>query len=54
MVFLVVGGSAENIEKEKKRDRRKTLKSEEKEKPRIQGKSYNNNIKKLFIPSNFI
>ena len=42
MVFLVMGRGAENIEK-KKTDRRKTLKSEEKEKRRIQGKSNKNN-----------
>ena len=42
MAFLVIGRGAENIEK-KKTDRRKTLKSEEKEKRRIQGKSNKNN-----------
>ena len=44
MVFLVKGWSAENIEEKKKTDRRKTFKSEEKEKRRIRGKSNNNNI----------
>ena len=44
MVFLVMGWSAENIEEKKKTDRRKTLKSEEKEKRRIRGKSNNNSI----------
>ena len=37
MVFLIMGRSAENIEEKKKTDGRKTLKSEEKEKRRIQG-----------------
>ena len=44
MVVLVRERLAENIEKKKKTDRRKTLKNEEKEKRRIQGKSNNNNI----------
>ena len=44
MVFLVMGWSAGNIEEKKKTDRRKTLKSEEKEKRRIRGKSNNNSI----------
>ena len=44
MVFLVRGWSTESIEGKKKTDRRKTLKSEEKEKRRIRGKSNNNNI----------
>ena len=35
MVFLVMGWSTENIEEKKKTDRRKTLKSKEKEKQRI-------------------
>ena len=35
MVFLVMGWSAENIEKKKKTDRRKTLQSEEKGKRRL-------------------
>ena len=35
MDFLVIGRSAENIEKNKKTDRKKALKSEEKEKRRI-------------------
>ena len=48
MVFLVRGTDAENIEKKKKTDRRKTLKNEEKEKLRIQGKS-NNNKKHLWF-----
>ena len=43
MVFLVMGRGAENIEKKTKTDRRKTLKNEEKEKQKIQGKSNNNN-----------
>ena len=38
------GGSAENIEEKKKTDRRKTLKSEEKEKRRIQRKLNNDKI----------
>ena len=42
MVFLVMGRSAENIEKKNKKDRRKTLKNENKVKQRIQGKSNNN------------
>ena len=60
--FLVMGWSAENTEEKKKTDRIKALKSEEKEKRRIRGKSNNNNLvvdytflenivkKKLFIP----
>ena len=36
MVFLVRERGAENIEKKKKTDRRKTFKNEEKEKRRIQ------------------
>ena len=44
MVFLVMGRSAENAEETKKTDRRKTLKSEEKEKRRIRGKTNNNDI----------
>ena len=36
-------GGTQNIEKKKKTDRRKTLKNEDKEKRRIQGKSNNNN-----------
>ena len=44
MVFLVIGWSAKNIKEKKKTDRRKTLKSEEKEKRRIWGKSNNNNF----------
>ena len=39
-----MGWSAEKIEGKKKTDRRKTLKSEEKEKRRIRGKSNNNDI----------
>ena len=42
--FLGYGVECENIEEKKKTDRRKTLKSEEKEKRRIQGKWNNNNI----------
>ena len=44
MALLVIGWSAENIEEKKKRDRIKTLTSEEKEKRRIRGKSNNSNI----------
>ena len=44
MVFLVMRLSVENIKEKKKTDRRKTLKSEEKEKRRIRGKSNNNSI----------
>ena len=44
LVFLVMGSSAENIEEKKKTDRRKTLKSEGKEKRKIQEQSNNNNI----------
>ena len=44
MVFLIMGRSPENIEEKRKADRRKTLKNEEKEKRRLQGKSNNNNI----------
>ena len=44
MVFLVMEWSAKNIEEKEKTDRRKTLKSEEKEKGRIPRKSNNNNI----------
>ena len=44
MVFLVMGRSAENIEEKEKTNRWKTLKSEEKEKRRIRGKSNNNNL----------
>ena len=36
MVFLIRERGAENIEKKKKTDRRKTFKNEEKEKRRIQ------------------
>ena len=43
MVFLVRERAAENTEKIKKTDGRKTLKNEEKEKRRIQRKSNNNN-----------
>ena len=43
MVLLVRGRGAENIKKNWKKGRRKTLKNEEKEKRRIQGKSSNNN-----------
>ena len=44
LALLVIGWSAENIEEKKKRDRIKTLTSEEKEKRRIRGKSNNSNI----------
>ena len=44
MVLLVMGKSAENIGEKKKRDKRKTLKSGEEEKPRTRGKSNNSNI----------
>ena len=44
MVFLVMGWSAEDIEEKKNTGTRKTLKSEEKEKRRIRGKSNNNSI----------
>ena len=43
MVFLVRGRGAENTEKMKKTDRRKTLRNEQKKKRRIQGKSHDNN-----------
>ena len=54
MVFLVMGWSAENIKEKKKTDKKKTWKSEEKEKRRIRGKSNNNkkhvkNIKKIYF-----
>ena len=65
MIFLVIGRSAEYIAEKKKTGRRQTLKSNEKEKRRIRGKS-NNKVyifgfklyfaqkhfaeKKLFIP----
>ena len=42
MVCWFKDRSAENIEKMKKIDKRKTLKNEEKEKQRIQGKSNKN------------
>ena len=48
MVFLVDVRIAENIEVKKKTDRRKTLKSEEKEKRRIRAMSNNNNINLWF------
>ena len=48
MVFLVMGRSAQNIEEKKKTDRRKILKSEEKEKRRIRVKSNNHNINLWF------
>ena len=48
MVFLVMGKSAQNIEEKKKTDRRKILKSEEKEKRRIRVKSNNHNINLWF------
>ena len=44
MAFLVIGKSAEKTEAKKKTDRRKTLKSEQKEKRKIRGKSNNINI----------
>ena len=44
MVSLVMRRSAENIEEKKKTDRKKTVKSAEKEKRRIRGRSNNNNI----------
>ena len=43
MVFLVMGRIVENIEEQKKTDRRKTLKNQEKEKRRIRGKPNNKN-----------
>ena len=43
MLFLVLGRSVKNVEGKEKIDRRKTLKSEEKEKRRIWGKSNNKN-----------
>ena len=42
MVFLVMGRGAENIKKNNKTGRRKTLKNENKVKRIIQGKSNNN------------
>ena len=48
MVFLVMGRSAQNIEEKKKTDRRKILKSEEKEKRRIRVKSNSHNINLWF------
>ena len=48
MVFLVMGRSTQNIEEKKKTDRRKILKSEEKEKRRIRVKSNNHNINLWF------
>ena len=44
MLFLLMGRSAESTAEKKKIDRRETLKSEEKRKRRIQGKSNKNNI----------
>ena len=41
--FVVVGRNAENIEEQNKTDRRKKLKSEEKEKQRTRGKSRKKN-----------
>ena len=43
MVFLVRGRGTENIEEKIKTDRRKTSIIEDKEKPRVQGKSNNKN-----------
>ena len=43
MVFLVMGRSPKKSKEKKKTDRRKSLKSEAKEKRRIRGKSNNNN-----------
>ena len=43
-VFLVMGRGPEKFKEKKKTERRKTLKSEEKKKPRIRGKSNNSNI----------
>ena len=40
---MVRGKSAENIEKKKKTDRKKTLKNEQKEKGRTEGESNNKN-----------
>ena len=54
MVFLVTGWNVENIEEKKKTDRRKSLKSEEKEKGRIQGKSRNNKYISLVINYNLL
>ena len=44
MVLLVIGRSSENITEKEETDRRKTFKSEEKEKRRIRGKSNSNDI----------
>ena len=43
-VFLVMGRNPENIKEKRETDRRKSLKSEEKEKRRIPGKPNDNNI----------
>ena len=43
MVFVVRWRGAENFKEKTKRDRRKILINEDKEKLRIQGKSNNNN-----------
>ena len=44
MVFLVTGRSAKNIEEKRKTGRRKTLKSEEREKWRLRQNSNNSNF----------
>ena len=49
MVFLVRERVAENVEKMKKIDRRKALKTDEKEKLRVQGNS-NKNKHLRFLP----
>ena len=46
MVFLVRRRVAESFEKKKETDKRKTLKNEQKEKRRMQGKSKSNNSNK--------
>ena len=51
---LVMGRSAENIEEKKKTDRRKALKSEEKEKRRIREKLKSNNIHLWFYKNTFL
>ena len=44
MVFLVGEGVLKTLKKKKRTDRRKTLKNEQKGKPRIQGKPNKNSI----------
>ena len=54
IAFLVMGRSVENSEEKKETDKRKALKSEEKEKRRIRGQSKSNNIHLWFYKNTFL